>query len=99
MIHFDTLYEQKDFEVVAAFFDRIYDREFKYHNFIQSNSKEEFDRAVYACKEQSLYDTGLFPCYGEQLLMLSTCSYHVKEGRFVVVAKKCKPEDSLANRM
>jgi hypothetical protein len=26
--------------------------------------------------------------YGEQLLTLSTCSYHTDEGRFVVVAKK-----------
>lgn len=92
VIHFDTLHEQQDFEVVAAFFDRIYsvnDREFKYYNFIQPNSKEEYDRAIHAYKEKALYDTGVSPHYGDQLLTLSTCSYHVEEGRFVVVAKKC----------
>ena len=39
-------------------------------------------------KKASLYDTGITAKYGEQLLTLSTCSYHTKNGRFVIVAKK-----------
>lgn len=53
-----------------------------------SNSIEEYDRAAHAYKEKALYDTGVSLHYGDQLLMLSTCSHHTEEGRFVVVAKK-----------
>lgn len=34
------------------------------------------------------YDTGAIAVYGDGLLTLSTCSYHTKNGRFVVVARK-----------
>ena len=38
----------------------------------------------------ALYDTGGETEYGDRLLVLSTCSYHRKKGRFVVVAyQKC----------
>ena len=35
----------------------------------------------------SLYDLGVTAAYGDQLLTLSTCSYHTGGGRFVVVAR------------
>ena len=34
------------------------------------------------------YDTGVTPQPGDQLLTLSTCSYHTGEGRFVVVCRR-----------
>lgn len=46
------------------------------------------NKYVTNAKNASLYNTGKTAKYGEQLLTLSTCSYHTKNGRFVLVAKK-----------
>lgn len=39
-------------------------------------------------KKLSLYDTGVEASYGDTFLTLSTCAYHVDDGRFVVIAKR-----------
>ena len=41
------------------------------------------------------YDTGVEPKYGDQFITLSTCSYHVENGRFAVVARRI--EDAATN--
>jgi sortase B len=33
-------------------------------------------------------NTWIHPAYGEQIVLLSTCSYHQKDGRFVVAARR-----------
>lgn len=38
--------------------------------------------------EESAYDTGIVPQEGDNILILSTCSYHTKEGRFIVAGKQ-----------
>ena len=48
----------------------------------------EWEKRIEALLQQSLYDTGITPEYGQQLLTLSTCSYHTSDGRFVVVARR-----------
>lgn len=40
--------------------------------------------------ESALYDTGVTAQFGDTLLVLSTCNYHIENGRFVVVARKKK---------
>ena len=50
----------------------------------------EYNQYIEESKKASLYDTGKSANYGEQLLTLSTCSYHTEDGRFAVVAKKIK---------
>lgn len=90
-IRFSTLYEERDYEIVAAFYDRVYAPEedcFKFYHFIDAADKEEFDTAIAYFKEKSLYDTGVTAEYGDSLISLVTCAYHVSDGRFVVVAKK-----------
>lgn len=39
-------------------------------------------------KKLSLYDTGVEAQFGDTFLTLSTCTYHVPDKRFVVVAKR-----------
>ena len=63
---------------------------FKYYQFIDANSEQEFDSYMEEMASMSLYDTGVTAQYGDQLLTLSTCDYQEKDGRFVVVAKKIK---------
>lgn len=36
----------------------------------------------------SLYETGVMAEFGDTFLTLSTCAYHVDDGRLVVVAKR-----------
>ena len=50
--------------------------------------KEEYDELVNWLRGHSDYDTEIVPEYEDQILMLSTCSYHTKNGRFVVAARR-----------
>ena len=52
------------------------------------SNEADFAAYVKQVQKAALYDAGVNAQYGEQLLTLSTCSYHTDEGRFVVVAKK-----------
>lgn len=88
IVNFDTMYVRCEYEVFAAFRTAVgADDEFKYYEFVNAGSKQEFDDYVRECKERSLYDTKITPEYGETLLTLSTCSYNVNDERFVVVAR------------
>lgn len=90
-IQFDTLFEEQTFEVVAAFYDRVYYKSedvFKFYQFIDAEDKLEFDNAVDQFRKKAIYDTGIIPEYGEQLITLVTCAYHTDNGRFVVVARR-----------
>lgn len=90
IIHFDTLTEERDYEVVAAFYwDPSYDPEtepFRYYEYSDLSSREVFDEYISQVKACSIYDTGVNVSYGDQILMLSTCNYHATNGRFVLVA-------------
>lgn len=90
-IRFDTLYEYGEYEVIAAFLSRIYTPEqkgFRYYEYIDLKSEVTFNSFVEQVMDSALYDTGLTADYGDTLLVLSTCNYHVEDGRFVVVARK-----------
>ena len=61
---------------------------FKYYQFIDCYSEQEFESNMKEMAALSLYDTGVTAEYGDKLLTLSTCDNTVDDGRFVVVAKK-----------
>lgn len=90
-ISFDTLYEERIYEIIAVFRSQVYYADediFKYYQFYEADTKEEFDYFYENIKELSLYDTGVTAEFGDTFLTLSTCAYHVEDGRFVVVAKR-----------
>ena len=90
-IKFDTLYEEHTYEVMFAFRSKVYKEDevvFKYYQFINVNSQEEYQSYMNEMKNLSFYDTGVSAQYGDVLLTLSTCDYHEENGRFVVVAKR-----------
>lgn len=87
---------QKNYEIVAVFRSQVYkktDDVFKFYKFFQANTSEEFDDFYNNIKELSLYDTGVTAQFGDHFITLSTCVYHVTNGRFVVVAKEVEPGD------
>lgn len=93
-IKFTTNSEDAEYEIIAVFESRVYYKSesnvFRYYYFINAENEQEFNDYVESSKKESLYDTGKTVKYGEQLLTLSTCSYHTEDGRLAVVARKIK---------
>ena len=92
VIRFDTLYEQREYVVMAAFFSRIYGKDeqgvFRYYEYFDLSDPAVFKEYVCQVSTAAIYDTGITAEYGDELLALSTCNYHTADGRFVVVAKR-----------
>ena len=90
---FDTIYEKGAYEIVYVFRSKIYNEDavvFKYYQFLDVQSEKEFNSNMAEMAKISLYDTGITPQYGDELLTLSTCDYQENNGRFVIVARKIK---------
>ena len=88
---------RRNYEVIAVFRSQVYkktDEVFKFYKFFQADTPEEFDDFYQNIKKLSLYDTGVEAEFGDNFITLSTCSYHVNQGRFVVVAKEVESGDS-----
>lgn len=94
VIRFTTEKEDSEFEIISAFYSRVYYKSetnvFRYYYFINADNEEEYNEFIENAKEASIYDTGKTAEYGDQLITLSTCSYHTEDGRFAVVARKNK---------
>lgn len=93
-IRFVTNTEDVQYDIMSVFFSRVYFKNeknvFRYYYFVNAGSKADFDEYVKQSKAASIYDTKITAEYGDQLITLSTCSYHTEEGRFAVVARKAK---------
>ncbi len=93
IIQFDSIYEKATYQVMYVFRSQVYNEDdfvFKYYQFIDANSEEEFNSYMNEMAAMSLYDTGVTASYGDTLLTLSTCDNSQTDGRFVVVAKRIK---------
>lgn len=87
----------RNYEVIAVFRTQVYkktDQVFKFYKFFQADTTEEFDDFYQNIMALSLYDTGVTAEFGDRFLTLSTCAYHVENGRFVVVAKEVESGDT-----
>ena len=92
-ILFSTLHEEREYEIVSAFYDKVYYQHetcFKFYQFIDARDESHFNEAMDYYYEHALYDTGVTAEYGDRLITLVTCAYHIENGRFVVVAREKK---------
>lgn len=91
-ITFDTLYEERTYEVVMAIKARVLDKEekdgFRYYYYTSLDTEDEFDEYIEQAKELACYDTGVDVSFGDELLVLSTCYHYTRNGRFVLIAKR-----------
>ena len=90
-VSFDTLFEERNYEILAVFRSQVYSEDadvFKYYQFYEADTVEEFEEFYTNIKALSIYDTGVEAEFGDTFLTCSTCAYHVEDGRFVVVAKR-----------
>lgn len=90
IIRFTTTSEDSNYEIISVFRSKVYNdtSSFKYYNFINAENEEEYDNYIENIKKLSLYEIDTTAHYGDQLITLSTCAYHVKNGRFAIVGKK-----------
>lgn len=91
-IRFTTNNEDSTFDIISVFQSKVYYKSeknvFRYYYFVNSNNEAEYNQYVQNAKKASLYNIDKSASYGEQLMTLSTCSYHTADGRFAIVAKK-----------
>lgn len=91
-IRFDTLEETGTYEVLAAFYVDVAVTDagvaFPYYAYTDLRDEAVFTEYLSQVESAALYDTGVTAVPGDQLLTLSTCSYHSSEERFVVVARR-----------
>ncbi|ADL52931.1 class B sortase [Clostridium cellulovorans] len=91
IIELDTIYEHREYQICAVFLSKVYKKSeevFKYYKFFQANSEEEFNDFYTNIKRLSLFDTGVTAEYRDEFITLSTCAYHVEDGRLGVVGKR-----------
>lgn len=92
VISFDTLYEEGDYEVMSAFYSRVFyqyeTNVFRFYEYHDLTDPEVFREYVDQVKALSIYDMGVEAEYGDELITLITCSYGTKHERFVIVARK-----------
>ena len=92
VIRFDTPERAAEYEVLAAFYSRAYYQDetgvFRYYRYTDLTDPSAFEEYLAGVRAAALYDTGVDAQYGDELLTLSTCSYHTDNGRFVVVARR-----------
>ena len=90
-IRFDTIYEEAMYEIIAVFKSNVSyvgENTFKFYNFIQADTPEEFENYYNTIRSMSLYDIEATAVSSDYLITLSTCEYSVEDGRFVVVARR-----------
>lgn len=86
-----TTEERREYEVFAAVETRVLNEgENGLRWYWMSGDPDETERAelIDWLLAESLYDSGIRPEEGEQLLLPATCSYHTSNGRFVVAARR-----------
>ena len=85
---FDTLYEGGTWQVVAAVDTALGADALPYYTFFDADNKLDWQHRVRAITEKALYDTGVMPEYGAQLLTLSTCgdTHPDTDARFALLA-------------
>ena len=98
VIHFDTLYENRSYVAFAAFSasmepgDRRY---FDVRKFIFDEA--EFDKFVLKLQSRSLFTVPVDVRYGDRLLLLVTCDYANREGRFILALRQVRPDETDAD--
>ena len=91
VIGFDTVFEERQYAVMSCFYSRLYEdyeQGFRYYQYFDLTDEATFNEYVSQVMAAALYDTGVRAEYGDELLVLTSCSHHTGDGRFVVVAKR-----------
>lgn len=89
----DTLTGRRVYRVFAAFESKVFEEptdSFVYYDVVGNRSKTEYSEIIQSIKDMSSIQIWNEPTWPQQLLFLSTCSYHTEKGRFVVAAYRVR---------
>lgn len=90
LVKFFTLYEERTYQVVAAFYSDVDTRKEDFPWYTYMDLKEQEDREAFFShlRKASLIEVPEDIEKDPKFLTLATCSYHITTGRFVVVARQ-----------
>lgn len=91
MINFDTVYEKQTYQIIAVCLSAVgagTEGNYRYYNFIESESDEDFEIFIENVRNCAVYDRTGDVMASDRLLTLSTCNSYVEDGRLFIVAKK-----------
>ena len=80
-----------EYEIFAVCRSRIRREDsnaFSYYQYAGCTDEGPFQEFVSGVRSESIYDTGIMPHFGDQLVTLSTCAYHAGEGRFYIIGRR-----------
>ena len=98
VIHFDTLYENRSYVAFAAFSASMESGNRRYFDVRQFIFDDvEFDKFVLKLQSRSLYNVPVDVRYGDRLLLLVTCDYANREGRFILALRQLRPDENETN--
>lgn len=95
VVRFDTLYENRSYVAFAAFtasMEQGNSRYFDVRNFIFD--EVEFDKFVLKLQSRSRFDIPVDVTYGDHLLLLVTCDYTNREGRFILALRQLREDET-----
>ena len=84
------LYEDREYQVIGVFLSQIYDDSyngFEYYNYRGDLTKEEYDEYIEGITPLMQVGNLSDVSYGDSLIELVTCAYHVENGRLIVLCK------------
>lgn len=88
-VQYKTIEGVSTYKLVACWYEDLTAPDpYRYWDQVGELDAQRFNDYVANIKRLSLYDTGVTPSYGDDLLALSTCSYGTSDERFVVVTVK-----------
>lgn len=77
------------YQIIAVCLSDVGDEgSYRYYNFIEAESSEDFQRFLENIRTCAVYDRTQDVTESDSLLTLSTCNSYVEDGRLFVVAKK-----------
>ena len=88
VIEFETEQGLKCYTVFAVVYVKNTDGWYDFHT---AADEAEYNEKIEAIKRRALYDTGITPEYGQQLLTLSTCYGATKSDRIIVIGVETNP--------
>ncbi len=90
LVKFFTPYEERTYQVVAAFYSDVDTRkeDFPWYTYIDLREQEDREAFFAHLRKTSLIEVPEDIGQGDKFLTLATCSYHITTGRFVVIAQR-----------
>jgi sortase B len=91
MIRFDTLTEERTYEIVCVYKTAVgtgLESEFKYYNYADFEDEAAYDQYIGQSISRQFYSTGVETAFGDEFIQLSTCEYSQANGRLVILARR-----------